>query len=69
MAREELAGKRWKKWEFGAFLLGISGWDCVIKCGNEHLEYDGDLELLSDEEKQEMDQEFPPEQEENLDCV
>lgn len=46
------------KWEFGAFLLGILGCDCVIKHGNEHLEYD--------EEKQKVEQQIPPEHEENL---
>lgn len=31
----------WKDGKMGvlAFLLGISGWDCVIKCRKEHLEW------------------------------
>lgn len=49
------------KWELSAFLLGIPGWDCVIKCRNEHLEYDKSLEFLDCEEKQEVEQEIPPE--------
>lgn len=51
------------KWEFSAFLLGILGWDCVIKHRNEQLEYDGSLEFLDYEEKLEVEQEIPPEHE------